>query len=57
MKIMVIVTTVMNVVPILLALTMLNWYLGDRQNAVDAANLTGRLALEDEEEERRKCSL
>ncbi|KAG2353161.1 major facilitator superfamily domain-containing protein [Suillus spraguei] len=51
MKIMVIVATVLSVVPILLALAMPNWYLGDRQNAIDAADLTGRLALEDDEED------
>lgn len=55
MKIMVTVATVLSVVPVLLALAMPNWYLGDRQNAIDAADLTGRPVvedgIEDEEEE------
>lgn len=55
MKIMVTVATVLSVVPVLLALAMPNWYLGDRQNAIDAADLTGRSVvedgIEDEEEE------
>ncbi|KAG2072951.1 MFS general substrate transporter [Suillus decipiens] len=51
MKIMVTAATVLSIVPILLALAMPNWYLGDRQNAIDAADLTGRLALEDDIED------
>jgi MFS family permease len=47
MKIMVTVATVLSVVPVLLALAMPNWYLGDRQNAIDAADLTGRTVVED----------
>ncbi|KAG2753577.1 MFS general substrate transporter [Suillus brevipes Sb2] len=47
MKIMVTVATVLSVVPVLLALAMPNWYLGDRQNAIDAADLTGRSVVED----------
>ncbi|OJA19063.1 hypothetical protein AZE42_09040 [Rhizopogon vesiculosus] len=49
MMIMVIAATALSVVPIVLALAMPNWYLGDRQNAVDAADLTGRTAFEDDE--------
>ncbi|KAH9846877.1 drug:h+ antiporter [Lenzites betulinus] len=41
MRDMLIVATVLAVVPILLSLGMPNWYLGDRQNAVDAADLKG----------------
>ncbi|OBZ77205.1 Siderophore iron transporter 3 [Grifola frondosa] len=41
MKVMLITATVLSVVPILLSLFMPNWYLGDKQNAVDAADLTG----------------
>jgi hypothetical protein len=52
MKIMVIAATALSVVPIGLALTMPNWYLGDKQNAVDAADLTGRVASDDEEDAR-----
>ncbi|EPQ50366.1 drug h+ antiporter [Gloeophyllum trabeum ATCC 11539] len=38
MKIMVITATVLSVVPVLISLTMPNWYLGDTQNAVDDAD-------------------
>ncbi|KAI8995203.1 drug:h+ antiporter [Trametes punicea] len=41
MRDMLIAATVLAVVPILLSLGMPNWYLGDRQNAVDAADLKG----------------
>lgn len=41
MKTMIIAATALSVVPILISLFMPNWYLGDRQNAVDAADLTG----------------
>lgn len=41
MKILVIAATVLSVIPILLALIMPDWYLGDKQNAVDDANLAG----------------
>ena len=41
MKIMLIAATVLAVVPLVLACFMPNWYLGDRQNAVDAADLKG----------------
>ncbi|KIN99039.1 hypothetical protein M404DRAFT_16569 [Pisolithus tinctorius Marx 270] len=42
MKIMVITAVVVSVLPMLLALGMPDWYLGDKQNAVDAADLDGR---------------
>ncbi|KAG1727559.1 major facilitator superfamily domain-containing protein [Suillus paluster] len=51
MKIMVIAATALSVIPILLALAMPNWYLGDKQNAIDAVDLTGRTVLEDGEED------
>lgn len=51
MKIMVTIATVLSVIPVLLALAMPNWYLGDRQNAIDAADLTGRSVLEDDSED------
>ncbi|KAG1854483.1 major facilitator superfamily domain-containing protein [Suillus subalutaceus] len=51
MKIMVTTATVLSVIPVLLALAMPNWYLGDRQNAIDAADLTGRSLLEDDSED------
>lgn len=56
MKIMVTAATILSVIPVLLALAMPNWYLGDKQNAIDAADLTGRSVLdaddvEDVEEE------
>ncbi|KAG1768050.1 MFS general substrate transporter [Suillus placidus] len=50
MKIMVTAATALSVVPVLLALAMPNWYLGDQQNAIDAADLTGRSVLEDDAE-------
>ncbi|KAG1814292.1 MFS general substrate transporter [Suillus subaureus] len=51
MKIMVTLATVLSVIPILLAFAMPNWYLGDGQNAIDAADLTGRSVLEDDSED------
>ncbi|KAL1938676.1 hypothetical protein VTO73DRAFT_11279 [Trametes versicolor] len=41
MRDLLIAATVLSVVPILLSLGMPNWYLGDKQNAVDAADLKG----------------
>ncbi|OCH87436.1 drug:h+ antiporter [Obba rivulosa] len=52
MKIMVITATVISVVPIVLALFMPNWYLGDKQNAVDSADLTGERRADSDEPER-----
>lgn len=43
MKIMIITATAVSVVPIFLSLFMPNWYLGDKQNAVDSADLKGEL--------------
>ena len=43
MKTMVIAATAIAVIPILLALFLPNWYLGDTQNAVDNANLEGEV--------------
>lgn len=51
MKIMIIAATALSVIPIFLALLMPNWYLGDTQNAVDEADLTGE-TLHDEEHRR-----
>ncbi|KAI6108759.1 major facilitator superfamily domain-containing protein, partial [Pisolithus croceorrhizus] len=48
MKVMVIASIVASVLPMLLALGMPNWYLGDRQNAVDATDLDGRKSVETE---------
>lgn len=48
MKVMVIAAVVVSVLPMLLALGMPNWYLGDKQNAVDAADLDGRKSVETE---------
>ncbi|KAI0690338.1 drug:h+ antiporter [Cerioporus squamosus] len=45
MKIMLIAATCLSVVPLILSLFMPNWYLGDRQNAVDAADLKGERAV------------
>ena len=41
MKILCIAATCLAVVPILFALIMPNYYLGDKQNAVDQTDLTG----------------
>ncbi|KAI5993196.1 hypothetical protein EDC04DRAFT_1276352 [Pisolithus marmoratus] len=46
MKIMVIAAILVSVLPMLLALGMPNWYLGDKQNAVDATDLDGRKSVE-----------
>ncbi|KAI6105135.1 major facilitator superfamily domain-containing protein [Pisolithus croceorrhizus] len=48
MKIMVIAAIIASVLPMLLALGMPNWYLGDKQNAVDATDLDGRKSVETE---------
>ncbi|THH07782.1 hypothetical protein EW145_g3143 [Phellinidium pouzarii] len=49
MKTMVIAATALSVVPIILALGMPNWYLGDTQNAVDDAALDGEVRYEGRE--------
>ena len=41
MKLMVVAATVLSVVPLALSLFMPDWYLGDKQNAVDAMDLKG----------------
>ncbi|KAG6830481.1 hypothetical protein H0H92_000488 [Tricholoma furcatifolium] len=41
MKVMTIVATVIAIIPLALAFLMPNWYLGDKQNAVDDVGLTG----------------
>lgn len=50
MKILILAATCISVIPILLALTMPNWYLGDKQNAVDDSNLAGERVADDHEE-------
>lgn len=45
MKLMLIAATALSVVPLLLAFFVPNWYLGDKQNAVDAMDLKGELAV------------
>ena len=40
---MIIAATAIAVIPIILALFLPNWYLGDTQNAVDKANLDGEV--------------
>ena len=51
MKIMIIAATALSVIPIFFALMMPNWYLGDKQNAVDDADLNGETT---NDEERRR---
>jgi hypothetical protein len=48
MKVMLIVATALSVVPPLAAWLMPNFYLGDQQNAVDQAGLTGERVIEGE---------
>ncbi|KAG1727558.1 uncharacterized protein EDB91DRAFT_1253821 [Suillus paluster] len=50
MKIMVVAVTALSMIPVLLALAMPNWHLWDKQNAIDAVDLTERSVLKDEEE-------
>ncbi|KAH7922339.1 hypothetical protein BV22DRAFT_1121535 [Leucogyrophana mollusca] len=50
MKIMIWVAIALSIVPIFLALGMPNWYLGDRQNAVDDADIAGRIMIDGEDE-------
>ena len=49
MKVLTIAATVLSVVPILFSLMMPNYYLGDKQNAVDQTDLTGAHSEEREE--------
>ena len=44
MKVMLVAATALSVVPLVLAFFMPNWYLGDKQNAVDAMDLKGERA-------------
>ncbi len=41
MKILCIAATCISVIPILFSLIMPDWYLGDKQNAVDSTDLAG----------------
>lgn len=50
MKVMVIAATAISIVPIITSCFMPNWYLGDTQNAVDDADLTGERVSEDVED-------
>ena len=45
MKVMLILATALSVIPLVLSVFMPNWYLGDKQNAVDAADLKGERAF------------
>ena len=45
MKILCIAATCISVVPILCSLIMPNWYLGDKQNAVDNTDLRGERSV------------
>ncbi|KAI0329355.1 drug:h+ antiporter [Cubamyces sp. BRFM 1775] len=49
MRVMLIAATVLAVVPMLLSLGMPDWYLGDRQNAVDGVDLKGEKVVEETE--------
>ena len=46
MKIMCIVATCISVLPLIFNVIMNDWYLGDKQNAVDALDLRGELTLD-----------
>ena len=46
MKIMCIVATCVSVLPLIFNIIMKDWYLGDKQNAVDARDLSGELAID-----------
>ncbi len=47
MKLLLIVATVLSVLPLLFSFFLPNYYLGDNQNAVDAANLKGERVVPD----------
>jgi hypothetical protein len=49
MKVMVVAATALSVIPILVAFTMPNWYLGDTQNAVDKVDLAGEHVVDNNE--------
>lgn len=44
MKVMILCATGLSVIPVLCAFGMQDWHLGDKQNAVDSADLTGRVS-------------
>ena len=46
MKVMIIVATVIAVVPFALSFFMPNWYLGDKQNAVEDVGLAGERVVD-----------
>ena len=61
MKLMLVAATVLSVVPLALSVFMPDWYLGDKQNAVDATDLKGERAgvnvnVTPEEKEKEKSS-
>ena len=48
MKVMVILATMLSVIPVICAFFLPNWYLGDKQNAVDDADsLAGETDVDD----------
>lgn len=50
MKVMILCAVALSVLPVLCALGMPDWHLGDKQNAVDSLDLTGRVTREGEED-------
>jgi len=45
MKVMILCATGLSLIPVLCAFGMRDWHLGDKQNAVDSADLTGRISM------------
>lgn len=49
MKVMILCAIGLSVLPVLCALGMPDWHLGDKQNAVDSSDLTGGVSTRDED--------
>lgn len=50
MKVMILCAIGLSVIPIFCALGMPDWHLGDKQNAVDSTDLTGRASIRPEQD-------
>lgn len=51
MKVMILCAIGLSVIPVFCALGMPDWHLGDKQNAVDSTDLTGRASTGQEDSE------
>lgn len=51
MKVMILWAIGLSILPVFCALGMPDWHLGDKQNAVDSSDLTGRVSTREEDDD------